>query len=137
MIQLAINWWPIVVAALLRMVVGSVWFSPVAFVKPWQALTGVTPEQMQQGLARAIIIDLIMSLILSFILYHAVMYATGSAPTLLTGAAVGLLNWLGFILATHLPLWAYENRPLKLIAIGAGSNLVSLVLMGALFGLWH
>ncbi|HWA19369.1 MAG TPA: DUF1761 domain-containing protein [Devosia sp.] len=137
MVQLAINWWPIIIAALLRMVVGSVWFSPIAFVKPWQALTGVTPEQMQQGLARAIVIDLIMSLILSFVLYHAVMYATGSAPTLLTGAAVGLLNWVGFILATHLPLWAYENRPLKLIAIGAGSNLVSLVLMGALFGLWH
>jgi hypothetical protein len=137
MLQLAINWWPIIIAALLRMVVGSVWFSPIAFVRPWQALTGVTPEQMQQGLARAIVIDLIMSLILSFVLYHAVMYATGSAPTLLTGAAVGFLNWLGFILATHLPLWAYENRPLKLIAIGTGSNLVSLVLMGALFGVLH
>lgn len=137
MLQLAINWWPIIIAALLRMVVGSVWFSPIAFVKPWQALTGVTPEQMQQGLVRAIVIDLIMSLILSFVLYHAVMYATGSAPTLLTGAMVGFLNWLGFILATHLPLWAYENRPLKLIAIGTGSNLVSLVLMGAFFGVLH
>ncbi len=42
--------------------------------------------------------------------------------------------WLGFVLATHLPLWAYENRPLKLIAINAGSNLVSLVLMGARLG---
>jgi hypothetical protein len=137
MVQIAINWWPIIVATLLRMVVGSIWFSPIAFVKPWQALAGVTPEQMQQGLAKAIVIDLIMSLILSFVLYHSVMYATGSAPSLLTGAGVGLLSWLGFILATHLPLWAYENRPLKLIAIGAGSNLVSLVLMGALFGVWH
>jgi hypothetical protein len=50
---------------------------------------------------------------------------------------VGFLNWLGFVLATHLPLWAYENRNLRLISIGAGSNLVSMVLMGVLFGLWH
>ena len=137
MTQIPINWWAVIVAALLRMVVGSIWFSPIAFVKPWQALTGVTPESMQKGLVKAIIIDLILSLVMAFVLFHAVMYATASAPNLWTGAGVGLLNWLGFVLATHLPLWAYENRPLKLIAIGVGSNLVSMVLMGALFGLWH
>ncbi len=135
--QLSIAILPIIVAAILRLVIGSIWFSPLAFVKPWQALTGVTPESMQRGLARAIVVDAILSLILSFVLYHAVMYATGSQPTLLGGATVGLLNWLGFVVATHLPLWAYENRSFKLIAIGTGSNLVSLVLMGALFGLWH
>jgi hypothetical protein len=132
-----INWWAVIVAAILRIVVGSVWYSPVAFVKPWQALTGVTPETMQKGLARAIIVDLILSLVMAFVLYHAVMYATAMAPTIFSGALVGLLNWLGFVLATHLPLWAYENRPLKLISIGSGSNLVSMLLMGALFGLWH
>ena len=137
MLQIPINIWAVLVAAILRLVVGSIWFSPSAFVKPWQALTGVTPESMQRGLVRAIIIDAVLSLILSFVLYHAVMYATGSTPNIATGAGVGFLNWVGFVLATHLPLWAYENRPLKLIAIGTGSNLVSLVLMGALFGLWH
>ena len=137
MTMLAINWWPVLIAALLRMVVGSIWFSPIAFVKPWQALTGVTPESMQKGLVKAIVIDLILSLVMSFVLYHGVLYATGSAPTLWSGALVGLLAWLGFVVATHLPLWAYENRPLQLIVIGIGSNLVSMVLMGALFGLWH
>jgi hypothetical protein len=132
-----INWWAIIVAAVVRLAVGSVWFSPIAFVKPWQALTGVTPETMQKGLVRAIVIDLILSLVMSFVLYHAVMYATQMAPNLVSGIIVGLLNWLGFVLATHLPLWAYENRSLKLIAIGTGSNLVSMLLMGALFGLWH
>lgn len=135
MTQIPINWWIVIIAALLRMVVGSVWYSPMLFVKPWQKLAGVTPESMQQGLARAIIIDLVMSLILSLVLYHAVVYS--GANTWLAGALVGLLAWLGFVLATHLPLWAYENRNLKLIAIGTGSNLVSMVLMGVLFGLWH
>jgi hypothetical protein len=132
-----INWLAVIAAAILRIVVGSIWFSPIAFVKPWQALTGVTPETMQKGLVRAIVIDLILSLVMAFVLYHAVMYATGMAPNLWSGATVGVLNWLGFVVATHLPLWAYENRPLKLIAIGTGSNFVSMLLMGALFGLWH
>jgi hypothetical protein len=132
-----INWLAVIVAAILRLVVGTVWYSPIAFVKPWQQLTGVTPESMRQGLTRAIVVDLLLSLVMAFVLYHAVMYATAMSPTLLSGATVGLLNWLGFVLATHLPLWAYENRPLRLILIGTGSNLVSLILMGALFGLWH
>lgn len=132
-----INWLAVLVAAILRLAVGTIWFSPIAFVKPWQALTGVTPESMQRGLVRAIVIDFVLSLIMAFVLYHAVMYATAMAPNLWSGAAVGFLNWIGFVVATHLPLWAYENRPLKLISIGTGSNLVSIVLMGALFGLWH
>jgi hypothetical protein len=135
MADIAINWWAVIVAALLRMVVGSVWFSPVAFVKPWQRLAGVTPESMQQGLAKAIIVDLILSLVLAYALFRFVVYA--GAFSWWGGALVGLLAWLGFVVATHLPLWAYENRNLQLIAIGVGSNLVSMVLMGLLFGLWH
>ena len=132
-----INWLAVLVAAILRLAVGTIWFSPIAFVKPWKQLTGVTPESMQRGLVRAVIIDFVLSLIMAFVLYHAVMDATAMAPTILSGVAVGFLNWIGFVLATHLPLWAYENRSLKLISIGTGSNLVSIVLMGALFGLWH
>lgn len=132
-----INWLAIIVAMIIRMAVGTVWYSPIAFVKPWQKLTGVTPESMRQGFARAIVIDVIMSLIMAFVLYHAVMYATALQPSLMSGILVAILNWAGFVLATHLPLWGYENRPLPLISIGTGSNLVSMVLMGALFGLWH
>lgn len=132
-----INWLAVLVAAILRLVVGSIWYSPIAFVKPWQALTGVTPESMRAGLGKAIGVDIVLSLVMAFVLYHAVMYATGLAPTIASGVIVAFLNWLGFVVATHLPLWAYENRSFKLISIGTGSNLVSMLLMGALFGLWH
>ena len=94
-------------------------------------------DGLVRGLARAVVVDFILSLVMAFVLYHAIMYATNMAPGPLAGLAVGLLNWLGFVLATHLPLWAYENRPFKLIAIGTGSNLVSMLLMGLLFGFWH
>lgn len=134
MTQIPVNWWIVAIAALLRMVVGSVWYSPALFMKPWQRLAGVTPQTMQRGLPRAIIVDLIMSMILSVVLYHAVVYA--GAASWWAGGLIGLLSWLGFVLATHLPLWVYENRNLRLIAIGAGSNLVSMVLMGVMFGLW-
>lgn len=133
--MLPVNYWAIIVAAILRMVVGSIWYSPVAFVKPWQALTGVTPESMQKGLAKAIVVDLILSIVMAFAIANIVV---GSNITgWLNGALAGVWLWLGFVVATHLPLWAYENRPLKLIAINAGSNLVSIVLMTILLTIWR
>ncbi len=133
--QIPINIWAVLVAALIRIVVGAIWYSPVAFGKPWQALTGITQERMMAGLPKAIGVDAVMSLIMAFILLHAVAYA--QATTLVLGGTVGFLNWLGFVFTIFVGLRAYEGRSLKLTSINAGFNLVALVLMGALLAVWH
>jgi hypothetical protein len=133
--QIPINWLAVIVAAIIRMAVGFVWYSPPVLLKPWQALTGVTPETMRAGMGKALTIDVIASLIMAFILLHAVTYA--GATNVFTGAAVGALNWLGFMATLFVTLWAYENRPLKLVAINLGNNLIALVLMGALLAVWR
>jgi Protein of unknown function (DUF1761) len=133
--QIPINWWAVIVAAIIRMVVGSVWFSPVGFMKPWQRLSGISEAQVKASFGRAIGVDAVMSLIMAFILFHAVVYA--GAMNLWAGAVVGFLNWLGFIFTVFVGLWAYEQKPIKLVSITAGFNLVALILMGALIGVWH
>lgn len=133
--QIPINWLAVIVAAIIRMAVGFVWYSPPVLLKPWQALTGVTPETMRAGMGKALAIDVLASLVMAFILLHAVTYA--GATDIFTGAAVGALNWLGFIATLMISLWGYENRSLKLIAINLGNNLIALVLMGALLAVWR
>ena len=130
-----INWLAVLVAAILRLAVGTIWFSPIAFVKPWQALTGVTPESMRSGLGKAITLDLVMSLLMAITLAEIIGIA--HIADWYNGALVGAWAWVGFVLATQLPLMTYENRSLRLIAINTGAILVSLLLMGALLGLWH
>ncbi|MBN9309827.1 DUF1761 domain-containing protein [Devosia sp.] len=132
--QIDINWLAVIVAAIIRMAVGFVWYSPPVLLKPWQALTGVTPETMRAGMGKAIGIDVIASLVMAFILLHAVTYA--GATNIFTGAAVGALNWLGFMATLMISLWGYENRSPKLIAINLGNNLIALVLVGALLAVW-
>jgi len=129
-----INWLAVIAAVIIRMVVGYIWYSPAAFVKPWQALTGVTPESMKAGLGKAIGVDIVMSIVMAFAMANII--GASGINDWFNGAIAGLWLWLGFVLATHLPLWAYENRPLKLVAINAGSNLISMVLMGAVLGGW-
>ena len=133
--QIPINWLAVIVAAIIRMAVGFLWYSPPVLLKPWQALTGVTPETMRAGMGKALAIDVLASLVMAFILLHAVTYA--GATDIFTGAAVGALNWLGFMATLMISLWGYENRPLKLIAINLGNNLIALVLMGALLAVWR
>ena len=128
-----VNWLAILVAVVIRMAVGTLWYSPVMFVKPWQALTGVTPDSMRAGISKAIGVDLVMSLLMALVLQQV---AAGFGVTdPISGVFAAVHVWVGFVVATALPLWGYENRPLKLIAINSGHNLVALVLMGAAFGL--
>ena len=127
--------WAMLVAALIRMVVGGLWFSPLAFVAPWQKIIGLTPEQMKTGMPRAIAADAVGSLIMAFVLAHAVAYA--QAATLGQGLAVGFFNWLGFVAVVQFTGVLYEQRPMKLFLLQSGFNLVALVLMGALLALWR
>lgn len=133
--MLPINWLAVLVAAVIRMAVGFAWYSPPLLLKPWQALTGVTPETMKAGLTKAMVVDVIASLIMSFALANIIVGA--GITDWLNGALAGFWVWLGFQATLLVSLWGYENRSLKLIAINLGNNLIALLLMGALLAVWR
>ena len=126
---------PFIVAVLVKIIVGALWYSPALFLKEWQRRTGVTDEQMKGGMGKAMTTWIIGALLMAFVLVHAVTYA--GATNAASGAAVGFFNWLGFVLVVLLDDWAAAKRPFKLLAITSGSNLVALVIMGAIFGGWR
>jgi len=133
--EIPINVLALIAAALIRFVVGALWYSPVGFASAWREIVGLDEAKMRAGLPKAIAVDLVGSLIMAFVLEHAVIYA--GAATLATGAAVGFFNWLGFIAVILMGTVVYEQRPLKLFFINGGFNLIALVLMGALLAIWR
>jgi hypothetical protein len=130
-----INWLAVIVAAIIRLVVGAIWYSPVGFGPMWQKTVGITQQQMMAAMPRAIAVDAVGSLLMAFILEHAVVYA--GANSVLLGAAVGFLNWLGFVAVVLIATNVYEQRPLRPAYVSAGFNLVALLLMGALLAVWR
>lgn len=38
--QFPINWWALLAAVVVRMVLGGLWYSPLLFLNRWMALTG-------------------------------------------------------------------------------------------------
>ena len=133
--QIPINIWAVIVAAIIRLVVGAIWYSPVAFGPLWQRTVGISQDKMLAAMPKAIAVDLVGSLLMAFILLHAVTYA--GADTLVLGGTVGALNWLGFVAVVLIATNVYEQKPLLGAYISAGFNLVALVLMGALLAVWR
>ena len=129
-----INYLALVAATVARGAIGWLWYSPFLFLKPWMQLSGKTHDGMQGGMGKAIAIETAGNFVMAFVLVHAVHYA--GATTAATGAAVGFFNWLGFILTIALTGAAYEGRPLKLVAINTGHQLVGLLVMGAIVAVW-
>src|SRR5579863_4319347 len=53
---------------------GGSWFSPPAFQSPWLKIVGMDEATMRGGLPRAIAVDIVGSLVMAFVLVHAVVY---------------------------------------------------------------
>lgn len=133
--QIPINWLAVIVAAVIRVALGALWYSKPLFGPQWLAMTNVTQDAWTARLPRAVPTDSLLALVMAFVLVHAVTYA--GATDLLTGAAVGALNWLGFMLPVLAGHWSHEGRDPKVVLIMGSYNLVALVLMGALLAVWR
>ncbi|MFY8031596.1 MAG: DUF1761 domain-containing protein, partial [Devosia sp.] len=91
--SIPINWLAVIVAVVIRMAVGTAWYSPALFVKPWQALTGVTPESMKAGMGKAVGVDVVMSVIMAFAMANII--GASGITDWLNGALAGLWLWVG------------------------------------------
>jgi hypothetical protein len=133
--DIPIQFFPILVAALVKIVLGALWYSPALLIRPWRRMTGITEERMREGMTKAVVMDIIGSFVMAFVLFHAIRYA--EASTILQGLAVGFFCWLGFIAVATITTVTYEKRPFALFVLNNGYLLISLLLMGAILAVWR
>ena len=129
-----INWWALIVAVVSTFVIGGVWYSPALFMKPWLAMSGVNKAEFDKGLPKALLGDLFASMVMAFVLVHAIRYA--GASNLGQGLFVSFWNWLGFVAAVLLASVTYEHRPFRYFAINAGYRFITIMVMGSILTLW-
>jgi hypothetical protein len=134
-----INYPAVFVSALAYWMLGAVWYSSLLFERPFIALKGFTPEQLEairaSSHAGEIGAALAVSLLTAYVLAHFVKF-TG-AETGASGALAGFWLWLGFVVTTNLSTVLFEGRPVGLYLINNGYHLVGLLGMGALLAVWR
>src|SRR5258708_3952514 len=97
-----INLIPVILAALVNMVIGMLWYSPYLFGKYWMKVQGKTKEDMNSsGAGIMYVLNTITSLVFAYVLAHIIKFA--NLNTMVLGAEAGFWVWLGFVVTTVLP----------------------------------
>ena len=133
-----VNYVAVLVAAIVQMVVGALWYSPLLFGKMWMKLSGLTQKQLEEakkkGMGKSYTLMFLGTLVMSYVLAHFVTY-TG-ATTFVLGMQTGFWIWLGFLATTTMGMVLWDNKPWSLYVLNNGYHLVVLLLMGGILAVW-
>ena len=129
----AINWLAVIVAAIVKFAIGAVWFTAL-FGQRWRRLMGVPEGAAMDGIATAMIVQIVGDLIMAYILARFIGHY--GATSLWGGVLIGFMAWLGFVATIMAGQIFYEKKKPEMIAIGAGYQLVGIVAMGAILAIW-
>ncbi len=130
-----VNLLAVVGAAVVNMVIGAFWYSPKVFGNSWMALIGKRQEELRSGMGQAYGVTFLAALLLAYILARFV--AVAEAKTILQGAQIGFLVWLGFVVTTSSGDYLFAGRPPRLYLINMAYQGVSLIVLGALLAAWR
>ena len=119
-------WW-VVLAVIVYFGVGAIWYSPVMFMRAWQAEIKKKSQDMNMA-ASAMATTVVAMLVL--VVIEAYFVGATDSQTLLRGAYLGLKLWVGFVATTALINNIFQNNSKKLYAIDQGYHLVGMVLAG-------
>ncbi|MFF1385172.1 DUF1761 domain-containing protein [Arthrobacter sp. NPDC058288] len=133
-----INIWAVLLATLSSMVVGSVWYTPRVFGNYWMKLAKVTPSGDAKDAVKPILITLVVSFVSALVLAGSAAISQhfygGNflANTLITA----VILWAGFTAARFITHDAFDGRPAALTVLNCTHELVTLVVMGLIIGLF-
>ena len=136
--EFQVNYLAVGVAALATIFIGALWYSPLLFHKLWVKAHGYSEEkveQMRKTAGRAFVVSLFCYVVMAFVLAVLVSYA--GVSTVLQGAFLGFLVWIGFLATLGLTAHVYSERPLSIYLIDAGYQLVYAVTMGVILAAWR
>jgi hypothetical protein len=120
--------------AIVNMLVGFIWYSPVLFGKPWAKLMGMkdmSPEQMRKGIGKIYGLMFLSSIVSSYV-FMLVLIRMNPNNIFVLSLILGVLVWLGFVSTVQFGNWLFSKKPFQLFLIDTGYQLVSYVALSVL-----
>jgi hypothetical protein len=101
--MLQINYWAVLVAAVVAFVVGALWYSPLLFGKSYMKLRGLSPGADVKMPVGTIVTEFVRNLVVAYVLARFVVL-------------LGVADWKG---AVQLGLWVWLGFHATLNLLGA------------------
>ena len=131
-----INYWAVLVAWLVNVVIGSFWYSPLGFAKKWEKHTGINLMKIPEKRATKIIVSVAMSAALQAITLALVLNSL-DVSTASNGLLAGFVLWLGFTAATTVGVTLYSNKSWKFLWLNSSYFLVVMTINSVLLSVWQ
>jgi hypothetical protein len=135
--EIPINYWAVLVAALVNMFVGTMWYGPV-FGKMWRKLMNFNDETMKNMAltgSQAMVGGFITAVLTSYVLSY-VAFVFGAVDAM-DALILAFWLWLGFFMTNSAGVFLWEGKSFKLFALNTLQHLVSLSLMALVLVLWR
>ncbi|MEO8648838.1 MAG: DUF1761 domain-containing protein [Acidobacteriota bacterium] len=130
-----INHIAVLICAVLSLVIGGLWYSPLLFQRAWQHETGLSDEQLA---ASSPVKTFGLTFVLAWVMsYNLAFFLGGPDTTWQWGITAGLLAGVGWVAAMFVVISLFEQRSLKHIAINCGYIIVYFALIGLILGIWR
>ena len=123
----------ILIAAVLSMMLGALWYSPLLFGQAWLAATGKSEEDLGPSgpaMAGSMVSCLVAAIAMNLLA------AAGGTATLPAGIGLGVVVGLGVVAMTMLSDSLFSGWGWRLYFIQMGYRATYLMIMGAIFGAW-
>ncbi len=139
----SLNFFAILVATLIIIASGSLWYGPKTFFPVWWESIRKNENHKPGGdnmkivFAMVLLSSVIQAVAMALMVPAMGKLMTAGQPTAFSGALSGFMLWLGFIAPTYLVNKMFAGHGFKIWAIEVGNHLVNLILVGILFGVWH
>lgn len=133
-----VNFWSVLVSAIVSMIIGSIWYGPL-FGKMFMQEMGMDKwskekqDEMKKSMGLSYVAQFVASLVMFY--FVAGMVVGFGHTTVAGGALVGALVWIGFVVPIKLgdAIWGGKKT---LFWLGIGNMLVTLLAAGAIIGAW-
>lgn len=135
----SLNYWAIIVVALVSFFAGGLWYSPAMFEDAWTTANGYTDNQVKDiqremsgpGFALVFLANAGMAFVL------AILSKSVGTDSIGDGVFVAVLVWLGFVASFSLAVNLFSTRSINAWVIDAGYHLVVLVIGAIVFAVWQ
>ena len=129
----SIEWVAVIVAVVANMALGFLWYSKIAFLKMWQADTGMTDEKMKEGSMPKALGGMLIIVLISAI-SMALLIGEGDIED---GLAIGAIIGFAIAAALEIPHYMFAQQPMRLAMINGANTAVSITLTGAIIGAFN
>lgn len=133
-----INYWAVLLAMISSMIVGSIWYTPKVFGTRWAKLANVDLSGSAKSAVWPIVTTLIVSFVTAWVLAgaSAIAWHFYEGSFFVAAVVTAILLWAGFTAARFITHDAFEGRPTALTTMNIAHELVTLVIMALLIGVW-